>query len=320
MAVGMRLFSKTKKTAGWLSINIQEDGIYMAHVMLMPAAQPQVGLIAFYPADKTQTTATLEKIAKELHVDRYECTNLLNSGEYQLLSVDAPNVPQDELKTAIRWRLKDMLDFHIDDATIDVLDIPGDKNAPERKGAMYAVAAHDQFIKQHQSLFEQVGIPLSVIDIPEMAQRNISALLEPEDRGLALLSFDNTGGLLTITFAGELYLSRRLDVTLAQLLQTDIDQKNTCYDRTTLELQRSFDHFERQFRFIAVSKLMLAPLGDGGSGLQEYLTANLYMPVETFNLDAVLDISKVPALQQPQQQQLYFMALGAALRHEVKTL
>ncbi|HAN55482.1 MAG TPA: agglutinin biogenesis protein MshI [Betaproteobacteria bacterium] len=292
----------------------------MAHVMLMPAAQPQVGLIAFYPADKTQTTATLEKIAKELHVDRYECTNLLNSGEYQLLSVDAPNVPQDELKTAIRWRLKDMLDFHIDDATIDVLDIPGDKNAPERKGAMYAVAAHDQFIKQHQSLFEQVGIPLSVIDIPEMAQRNISALLEPEDRGLALLSFDNTGGLLTITFAGELYLSRRLDVTLAQLLQTDIDQKNTCYDRVTLELQRSFDHFERQFRFIAVSKLMLAPLGDGGSGLQEYLAANLYMPVETFNLDAVLDISKVPELQQPQQQQFYFMALGAALRHEVKTL
>ena len=320
MAVGMLLFSKTKKIAGWLSVNIQEDGIYMAHVTLMPAAQPQVGLIAFYPADKTQTTATLEKIAKELHTDRYECTDLLNPGEYQLLSVDAPNVPQDELKTAIRWRLKDMLDFHIDDATIDVLDIPGDKNAPERQGAMYAVAAHDQFIKQRQTLFEQVKIPLSVIDIPEMAQRNISALLEPEERGLALLSFDNTGGLLTITFAGELYLSRRFDVTLAQLLQADVDQKNACYDRTTLELQRSFDHFERQFRFITVAKLMLAPLGDSGFGLQEYLTANLYMPVETLNLDTILDISKVPALQQPQQQQLYFMALGAALRHEVKTL
>ena len=320
MAVGMRLFSKIKKTAGWLSIDIQEDGICLTHVALMPAARPQVELIAFYPADKTQTTATLEKLARELHTDRYECTNLLNPGEYQLLSVDAPNVPQDELKTAIRWRLKDMLDFHIDDATIDVLDIPGDKNAPERKGSMYAVAAHDQFIKQRQTLFEQVKIPLSVIDIPEMAQRNISALLEPEGRGLALLSFDSTGGLLTITFAGELYLSRRFDVTLSQLLQTDVDQKNACYDRTTLELQRSFDHFERQFRFIAVSKLMLAPLGDGGSGLQEYLAANLYMPVETMNLEAVLDISKVPELQQPQQQQLYFMALGAALRHEVKAL
>ena len=320
MAVGMSLFSKTTKTAGWLSIDIQGDGIYIAHVTPMPAARPQVGLTAFYPADKTQTAAVLARLAKDLHADRYEWTNVLNSGEYQLLSVEAPNVPQDELKTAIRWRLKDMLYFHVDDATIDVLDIPGDKNAPERKGAMYAVAAHSQFIQQRQALFEQVKISLNVIDIPEMAQRNISALLEPPDRGLALLSFDNTGGLLTITFAGELYLSRRFDVTVAQLLQTDADQKNACYDRTTLELQRSFDHFERQFRFIAVAKLMLAPLGDGGSGLQEYLAANLYMPVEALNLDAVLDISSVPELQQLQQQQLYFMALGAALRHEVKTL
>ena len=64
----------------------------------------------------------------------------------------------------------------------------------------------------------------------------------------------------------------------------------------------------------------LAPLGDGNAGLQEYLSANLYMPVEPLNLEAVLDISKVPALEQPAQQQRYFMALGAALRHEVKVL
>ncbi|MHB1333359.1 MAG: agglutinin biogenesis protein MshI [Sulfuriferula sp.] len=316
----MRLFSKTIKTAGWLSINIQGDGIYMAHITPIPAAQPQVGLVAFYPLDETQVDAVLEKLSRELHTDRYECTNLLNQGEYQLLAVDTPNVPQEELKTAIRWRLKDLLDFHIDDATIDVLDIPGDKNAPERKGAMYAVVGHSPFIKQRQTLFEQVKIPLRVIDIPEMAQRNISALLEPPDRGLALLAFDGTGALLTITYAGELYLSRRFDVTLEQLQQGDIDQKNAFFDRVTLELQRSFDHFERQFRFITVAKLVLAPLGDGNTGLQEYLAANLYMPVEPLKLEAVLDISKVPALEQPAQQQRYFMALGAALRQEVKVL
>ena len=320
MAMGMRLFSKTTKTAGWLSINIQGDGIYMAHITPIPAAQPQVGLVAFYPLGEMQVDAVLEKLSRELRTDSYECTNLLNQGEYQLLAVDTPNVPQEELKTAIRWRLKDLLDFHIDDATIDVLDIPGDKNAPERKGAMYAVVGHSPFIKQRQTLFEQVKIPLRVIDIPEMAQRNISALLEPQDRGLALLSFDSAGALLTITYTGELYLSRRFDVTLEQLQQGDIDQKNAFFDRVTLELQRSFDHFERQFRFITVAKLILAPLGDGNTGLQEYLATNLYMPVEPLKLEAVLDISKVPALEQPTEQQRYFMALGAALRQEVKVL
>lgn len=316
----MNLFSKTKITAGWLSIHIQNDGVYFAHVIRALAAPPQVKRVGHYPAESLSMPGALEKLAKELHSERYRCTHLINPGEYQLLTVDAPNVPPEELKTAIRWRLKDMLDFHIDDATIDVLDIPVDKNAPARNHSMYAVAAHDQFIRQRQALFERVRIPVRVIDIPEMAQRNISRFLEPEGRGVALLSFDHDGGLLTITFAGELYLSRRFDVTLAQLMQADADQKAACYDRTTLELQRSFDHFDRQFQFIAVAKLVLSPLGEAGAGMQAYLSANLYMPVETLDLGTLLDISAVPELLPAEQQQRYFMALGAALRHEVTRL
>ena len=315
----MRFFSRSKKTPGWLSVNIQDDGIYVAHVTRTPASRPQVGMVRFFRVDKGQASV-LEKLAKAGQAEQYAWTNVLNPGEYQLLSVDSPNVPRDELKAAIRWRLKDLLDFHINDATIDVLDVPGDKNAPERKGSMYAVAAQEQFIKQRQTVFEQAGIPLSVIDIPEMAQRNISVLLEPEGRGLALLSFDTRGGLLTITYDGELYLSRRFDVTLGQLLEGSTEQKAVAHDRTTLELQRSFDHFDRQYQFITVAKLVLAPLGDGSTGLREYLSTNLYMPVEALDLNAVLDLSGTTQLQAPQQQQLYFMALGAALRQEVTAL
>lgn len=310
----MGLFSKTKKIAGWLTINIQADGIYLVQVKPVVDARPQVGLTAFYPADKFQLQKVLEKISRELHFSRYHCINLLNPGEYQLLSVEAPNVPRDELKTAVRWRIKDVLDFPIDDAVIDVLEVPVDKNAPERKSSMFAVAAPGQSIRQRQDLFEQAGLPVSVIDIPEMAQRNFSAMLEPEGRGLALLTCDNAGVLLTITFEGELCLTRRFDVTLAQLLQVDVGLRSASYDRITLELQRSFDHFESQFRFIAVAKLIIAPFGDGGSGLQDYLAGNLYMPVEALQLESLVDISRSANLKQPQQQQTFFSAIGAALR------
>jgi MSHA biogenesis protein MshI len=182
------------------------------------------------------------------------------------------------------------------------------------------VAARNQLIQQRQAMFEEAKIPLGVIDMPEMAQRNISALLEPEGRGLALLSFESQGGLLTVTFNGELYLSRRIDVTWSQLLQTDVEQKSACYDRITLELQRSLDHFDRQYHFIALSKLVLCAMGSAGSGLQEYLAANLYIPVECLDMETVLDISKVPELAHAESQQRYFMTLGAALRHEERTL
>lgn len=310
----MGLFSKTKKIDGWLTINIQADGIYLVHVKSGSAGKPQVGSVAFYPCDKAQVVKTLEKVAREYRLERYQCTNLLNPGEYQLLSVEAPNVPRDELKTAVRWRIKDVLDFPVDDAMIEVLDIPVDKNTPERKSGLFAVAASGQSIRQRQSLFEAADVPLGVIDIPEMAQRNISALLEPVGRGLALLACDSVGVLLTITFEGELCLSRRFDVTLAQLVQVDLGQRSAVFDRITLELQRSFDHFESQFRFIAVAKLMLAPFADNGTDLHDYLSGNLYMPVETVKLEKLFDLSRVPDLKQARSQQVFFSAIGAALR------
>jgi MSHA biogenesis protein MshI len=179
---------------------------------------------------------------------------------------------------------------------------------------MFAAAARNALIQSRQELFADADIKLSVIDLPEMAQRNISAALETEGRGLALLSFDGDGGLLTVTFRGELYLSRRIEVTLSQLLEPDSDKQQLCYDKITLELQRSLDHFDRQFHYVNVLKLLLAPTGS--PGLHEYLASNLYMPVEAMELGDVFDLSKVPALQDEGEQQRFFLTLGAALRHE----
>lgn len=316
----MGLFAKAKKAAGWLAIRLQQEGVSAAYITRQPSGgSPSVELAVFYLAEKSSEGVLLDKLAKDVNASRYQCSNLLGAGEYQILSVDAPNVPPEELKTAIRWRLKDMLDYHVDDATIDVLDVPPDKNGPARNHSLYAIAARNQLVGKRQGLFEEAKIPLNVIDIPEMAQRNIAALLEPEGRGLALLSFDAEGGLFTVTFGGELYLTRRLDITLAQTTQSDADQRNAVFDRITLELQRSLDHCDRQYHFITISKLVLAAM-DAGTGLQEYLAANLYLPVETLNLESVLDLSKVPELKSLEAQQRFFLTLGAALRHEEKAL
>lgn len=316
----MGFFGKAKKRSGWLSFHLTESGIYMAHVSRPPDDKPIVERATFYASNKSSWPATLEKVAKEEHADRYQCTTLLASGEYQLLSVDAPNVPPDELKTAIRWRLKDMLDFHIDDATIDVLDVPLEKNASTRNHSMFAIAARNQLIGERQALFQDAKIPISVIDLPEMAQRNISALMAEEGRGLALLSFDANGGLLTVTFAGELYLARRIDIALQQLVESVGEQRTAYYDRIALELQRSLDHFDRQYHFITVPKLVLSPLGEAEAGLRDYLAANLYIPIEVLNLDSVLNTSQAAVLQDSASQQAYFLAVGAALRHEESVL
>lgn len=312
----MALFAKNKSLDGWMAFDFQPGGITAASVRRMQVGRPVVDAAAFYAVDSSSLAPSLQKLDKDLQASRYRCICVLSPGEYQLLTVDALNVAKEELKVAVRWRLKDMLDFHVDDATIDVLDIPVEGNAA-RGHSMYVVAARNQLIQQRQVLFEAAKVPLAVIDIPEMAQRNLSALAAADDRGLAMLSFVAGGGLLTVTYRGELYLSRRIDITALQLQEGNQDQSRAFFERITLELQRSLDHFDRQYHFIAVSKLVLAPMVNG-AGLRDYLAANLYLPVEQLVLSEYLDLERVPALQAEEEQQRFLMALGAGLRHEEK--
>lgn len=313
----MRLFSRPKKNGAWLAIVLQRDGLAAASVAAPAAgaadggARPVVTRASFFPGGLDADA--LERAGKELHSGDYRCATVLAGGDYQLISAEAPNVPRDELKTAMRWRLKDLLDFPVDDATIDVLDIPVDASAAARpQQSVFAVAARNGTVKARQQLFAEAKVRLSAVDIPEMAQRNVSAMLERDGRGVAVLSFGEDGGLLTVSWRGELYLSRRIDVTLAQLLESDHERKHHAFDKITLELQRSLDHFERQFSFISVAKLVLAPTG--ATGLDEYLSSNLYTRVETLDLATLFDLERVPDLQDAAVQQRFFVALGAALR------
>jgi MSHA biogenesis protein MshI len=314
----MKLFSGKNKKEGYLAISLFPDALCVAHTRRVEGGKPAVTLCGLESVD-TANAGQMEKLARDIHFADYHCTTLLPDNDYQMMVLEAPNVPRDELKTAVRWRLKDMLDYHVDDATLDVLDIPGDKNGPARGHSMYVVAARNEFVQKLVNLFDQSRIPLEVIDIPEMAQRNVASLLEEPDRGLAMLSFGREGGLLTITYNGELYLARHIDIPVQQLENPDVERRQANLDRITLELQRSFDSFERQFSFISISRLVLAPMSKD-LGLQEYLAANLYLPVSLLDLTDVLDCSKVPALQHQEQQAQFFLTLGASLRVEGKVL
>ena len=142
---------------------------------------------------------------------------MLDESEYSLLLTEAPDVKPEELRTALRWRVKDLIDFHINDATLDAFELPGADGNKSRE--MYAVAARNEAIRRRADALQNAGINLEVIDIPEMAQRNLAALLPEDAQGVALLSFTNRGGLLTISRQGDLYLSRGLDVGLDHLQQ-----------------------------------------------------------------------------------------------------
>jgi MSHA biogenesis protein MshI len=312
----MKWFGKTNKEPGWMAIALSEGELRFVHGRHNAAGKSAIA--RFGGAALEAKAGAAEKLAKELRFDRYQCATLLRPGEYQMLVVEAPTVPQAELKSAIRWRIKDLLDYHVDDATVDVLDIPPETDQAGRSHSMYAVAARNEVIKERVKAFETAHIPLTAIDIPEIAQRNISALHEIEGRGAALLYFNNQFGLLTISCRGELFLSRRIEIGLAQILGAAPDARAELFGRVVLELQRSFDHFDRQYRYVPVAKLLLGPEPEE-TGLYAHLKANLDMPVERVDLLDRLSFAGQGEPDAATQWQLFHL-IGASLRHEAKAL
>ena len=311
-----KLFKQTSHNGSWIAITLSKNGVHIAKAKYV-GARPQVTKCSFYPLAEV-TAAALEKIRKDASLDTSRFTTLLSANEYQLIMVEAPNVPVDELKTAIRWKVKDLLNYHVDDATIDVLKIPTNKYGSDRPQSLYAVAASNETIRKRISLFEKAKVELNVIDIPEMAQRNIAALYETEARGLALLAFSDEGGLLTITCDGELFLARRIDITLGQLQDADENLRQQYLGRVELEVQRSLDYFDRQFHHIPVSRMLVCAPEE--LRLERILADSLGLPVEKLDLAQKMDIIAVPELLDSEFVSYAMPALGAALRQERRAL
>lgn len=299
---------------GAVAVCCRNGRIDIARIVRAEDARPVLDLCASEPVEDSEAD-TLSRLRRKHGLDRAECVTLIPEGDYQLQVMDAPEVPDDELKDAVRWRLNDVLDYPADTATVDVFSVPGDPNSPTRTRSVYAVAARNDLIAERMESFSGARLSLKVIDIPEMAQRNMASMYETPGRALALLSLSAERGLLTFTAAGELYLARGIDIGLAQLGHAEGDLRKQLLDRLVLEVQRSLDHFDRQFSFHTLSKLVLAPQPDD-SGLEAYLAENLYVPVEEVRLQDAIDISRVPELTSRTVQAERFMTIGAALRTE----
>ena len=308
-------FNKSAQSSGLLAVAIEPEAIKFAHVRAANRERPLATRWWNVPCPPSEQADSLQSETKEHGLARFVCTTLLEPADYQILLVEPPKVPTDELKAAIRWRIKDLLEYHIDDATVDVFEVRAEGDAKGSARAMYAVATPNEVVQKRIALFQSARVPLKVIDIPEMAQRNVAALFESPDKATAMLAFSPWGGMLTISFRGELLLTRRLEVTSVQLGQRE--HGDHYRERVATEITRSLDIFDRQRLSVGVGELLLAPLPQDPE-LEQFLRSRLYVPVVPAALTQVMDFADGEPT--PEEQWEYFYLFGAALRVEEKLL
>ena len=279
-------------------------------------ARPELLQLSSFKRDD-QDVPALRRISGQYDSARDRLGTLLVAGEYQLVQTEAPDLAERaEVSEALRWKVKDAVDFPVDQATLDFFDIPQDGVVAGRGRQVFVVIAKNDVLRPKIELFQDARLPLSVIDIPELGLRNVARLFETQLRGLALLNFTPLGGWLIFTFRGELCAFRRIEIGLDQLESAEDARLTDLFDRIALEVQRSVDNFERQFNTITLSRL-ITPDMQSVPGLIDYLKGYLSVKVEPLDLAEVIDFPSLPELRDTRRQSEWLPVIGAALRSEV---
>jgi len=280
-----------------------EDQIAIAHVRRegsLPVLE-RCELLAVGPAENAAGAL------KAAALPRVPVSAVLAPTDYQLVLVEAPDVPPAELKAAMRWRLKDSIDFRIDDAIVDVFEVP--EQARRSHGRMlYAVATRRSVVDRHTALLTGLA-PLEVIDIPELCLRNLAALVPACASGIALLHLTAHGAAIVLARGRTFYFSRQME------LRATGDGPDA--GAIVLELQRSLDYYERHFDQPPITRVVLAPAGAQSAALAPELKRDSGLEVELLDLNEALRCAQPLS---PELQARALLAVGAALREEHRSL
>lgn len=300
MAWNRGWFKTTARTRG-LAVVTPTPGGAAALRLDEGGAQPRVAAYARRLGQAPQADALMQ-LAQEVGAGDARLLALLDPAHYQTVVVETPSVPEEELRGALRWKVKDLINFHIDDAVLEHLPIPaGAGRAP----ALYVVAAQAPAVRELARPYQAADLRLEVIDIRETAQHNLATRVMPADYAIALLHLEEDSGLLTFSFGPDLILSRRIEGRGAS--------GAFLFEKVAMETQRSVDYFERQYSWFPLAKVYLAPMAEAGA-LRAKLLEYLPVGVEILDLAGLFDLSATPELADAPRQNAAFHLLGAALR------
>lgn len=286
----------------------------LARVKKSDGGRPQLAVRVMETDDSdADWTDRAASCADDMNLDRTPVSAVLGANAYQLQLLEMPNVPAEELLAAVRWRLKDLIDFPVEEAVVEVLEMPPHAN-PGAPHTAYAVVTRREEVVQQIELMKQAELRLDVIDIPELCLRNIAVLLPQDADGVAFLHFTEDSGYLTITRKGILHLTRRLDAGRRALESAASDDfaMQDLVGGIALDVQRSLDYYESHYDCRPVRQIVLGP-GAGLDALPAALTEHLGLSVERIDLG---DLFSLEDEISSEEQGGCLIAVGAALRQD----
>lgn len=292
---------------GLLGIEVSSEGAAVAHITRSDTGLPVLQSCRFLPREDDHTLPLAQYI-DEQGLKGVSCNLVMPGNSYSLLLSEAPNVQDAELADAMRWKIKDMIGFPIEEATLDVVRLPEDANRGHAP-MVYVVISKRSLIDGIIKQLEPIGVKLESVDIIELALRNLSLLCPEDPLGLAMIQLSPGSGNLNIIREQQLYLCRRFDIDFDGGLLESLPVNSLA-----LELQRSLDYYEHHMGQVPPSHLYLCGEGVSEDKLSEDLQASLSGDLRVLPLS---ELMVLPAGCDEMTLTNCIGAIGGALRERV---
>lgn len=288
----------SSQAQGLCSIEIGTDGIAVAYVL-----NSKVITCAFhpYPQSNNQVKQCLTDLVLQHNLKKTNCCWVLHSSQYHLLIVNTPNVPPSEYKSAVRWQVKNIVSYPLEDVVVDIFY---SEDLEKRHKKIYAVAAQNSFLQSTISIIQECYLKPIAIDICEFAIRNLITNLVPQNQPVGFLNITNDNCLLVIAQFDRLRFVRHIPVGLKK---SKIDNGN----ELTMEIQRSFNYCSVEIKQEVPTKFFMPPSENTDDNIKQNITKNLDKEISILDLQKTLHFTT--PIDLATQARCWF-AVGGALR------
>jgi len=252
---------------------------------------------------------TLAKDVEQFHLIAQACHLVLLPTQYQLILMDALKVSEEEMAQALRWNLKGLSDYDLDDVALDAFLVP----AQQADGAEKAVVAITPLsvLNNKRTLLESAFLDVKRVSIAEMALKNVLRLMSSNDAveqeaPIIVISVCDTVYTLHIIYQNKFYLIRTLEL---KLTATPEDSDNV--SRILFELERSIEYCVSQLNLPEPKQLFFTPGFYWIRSLFQLIEEKLTIHVSIIDLSDYLEMATPLSLE---EQADVFFSISGALR------
>ena len=293
-----------------IELSMHDFSLITANVVANPI---QIQSCDTYPfGDSKGFQKALELVIKDRNMEGMFCYWVLKPEQYQLIPMDALPLKDNDLRAAIRWKIKEFSNFSAEDALIDSFPIPKRKQA-DAKNTMMVVLAQRSYLQIVNDEMREAGLKLKGIYIQELSLLNLMSIYEKDDKGIVLVYIRERKTQLLISRKKELFFARYFEFGLEQLTTTPEESIPTYLDQFVLEIMRSIDYYQSQWRNPTPSKIMFSYVTQPSYDIMTYLSQRLTLPTEVIHLS---DKLQCPQDMDSTKLNKYLVMVGALFQEE----